>query len=307
MKKIILVYNPKASNFAAVEEEVLAEARSLRGYLVGKYKVQKESFAENVLEIVQMIEDGDLVVAAGGDGTASLALNAAVRSEKDVTFAALGYGNFNDMAQMLGEKGLLEIVQKFETGEIREAYLLETKVNDEVWRYAACYVSMGLLAEAATLMEQPKVRQKLGAKGRRPVIFSWWEAVKWYLKNHRKKFLVAGKMNGRDFDGRMTDYIAVNGPTLAHVMYGAAYWQEEREFGSTLQGLGKFWKMVKFGLRSINKQKGMPLIETTGDIIEFSESLSVGLQVEGEYEKMDDVKKVEVKKSQRAIKVVTKN
>lgn len=304
MKKLILVYNPQASNIAEVEDEVLAEVRSLRGYLVGKYKVQKESFAENVVELAQMIGDGDLVVAAGGDGTASLAVNAVMRSGKEASFAALGYGNFNDMARMFGEENLLEIVRKFEADEMSVVHPLEVKVNGEVWRYAVCYTTVGLLAEATTLMNEPRVREKLDAKGRRSVMFSWWEAVKWYLKNHRRKFLAAGKLNGKEFTGKMTDYLAVNGPRLAHIMRGGDYWQNERKFGSALLGLGGFWKMVGFGLGSIRRTKGVPLVETEGDVVEFDEATSVGLQVEGEFEKMEKVKKIEVVKSEQGLKVV---
>ncbi len=306
MKKLILVYNPLASNIAEVESAVLAEARGLRGYLVGKYKVQKAGFAENVAELMRMMDDGDLVVAAGGDGTASLAFNAVVKSGKEVTFAALGYGNFNDVAGMLGEKSLTEIVRKYEAGEVSTAYPLEVKVNGEVWRYALGYATAGLLAEATTLLNQPKVRKKLDAKGRRSTVFSWWEAVKWYLRNHRRKFLVAGKLNGQEFSGKMTDYLAVNGPTLARVMYGGEFWREERKFGSALLGLGKFWKMVRFGLAAINKKKGVSLNETEGDVIEFAEVTKVGLQAEGEYEELDGVEKIEVRKAQRGVIVVAR-
>lgn len=304
MKKILLVYNPQASNAAVVEDEVLTQTRALRGYLVGKYKVQKTDFKANVAEIVPMIGDGDLVVAVGGDGTANLALNAMAQSGMNAVFAVLGYGNFNDMAGMLGMARLDEVVERYEKGEVLKVHPLEVKVNGEVWRYALCYISAGLLAEATTLMENAKTRKKLTTKSGRVTWLAWWWAVKWYLKNHRRRFLMQGKLNGWEFGSEMTDYLAVNGPTLARVIRGGNYWRDEKRFGSAIKGLGKFWKMVGFGLRSINRRKGLDLTVSEGDRVEFGEGAAIGLQVEGEYEKMDDVRTIEVKKTIKALKIV---
>lgn len=318
MKKMILVYNPLASNIATVEDEVLAEARQLSGWMVGKYKIQKADFEVNLQKLMMMLGDGDLVIAAGGDGTASLAANAIMRSRKDVTLGLLGHGNFNDAARMLGMESVLEVVAKYDRDEVGKMWPLEVKVDGKAWRYALSYMSMGLMAEATEVMENPEVRERLSAKGRRSVGFSLRQAVKWYLKNRRRKFLGKGKLVSElgdedaavkelktvGLDEKTTDYLAVNGPTVAGVMRGGDWWGKKNRFGSGSYRLGKFWKMTKFGLMAV--KKGLPLDETRGDVIEFDEPAAVTMQIEGEGRRMEGVRKVEVKKADRVIKVVSK-
>ncbi len=314
MRKLLIVYNPQSSKHDAIQKEVLAPARRLRGFLVGKYEVKPTSFAKNVKNLERLIEDEDLVVAVGGDGTASIALNALMLTGKKAVFAALGYGNFCDIARMLGMKrpveyggeyigGLTDIIMAYEAGKTREVYPLEVRVNEEHWRYAPCYMSAGLLACATEIFEEPKVRKKL-RRGHDGALYSLYLAVKWYLKNRKNTFLPKMSMNGVLVPEGTTDYMAVNGPTLAKIMKGGKWWQEPEQFGSTTRRLGKFWRMVRFGLRSVIC--GVPLKESKEDVLEFKEESTIEIQVEGEFEKLEGVKKVEVQKCGVAVRVVGK-
>jgi len=303
MKKMILVYSASASKVAAVEDEVLTAVRQMQGWMVGKYKIRGGSFEENVAKLEVMLGDGDLLVVAGGDGTAALAVNAAMRSGKRVTLGVLGYGNFCDVAEMLRVKSLGDVVRKFEAEEVKDLWPLEVKINDELWRYAICYFSMGLMAEAAGIMDDPTIRAKISDNEKKATRFVLMRAVKWYLRNHRRQFLAAGDLNGEEFDAKATDYLAVNGPTLAKIMRGGEWWQNAEEFGSTLQQLGKFWKMVRFGMTSV--KKGVPLSLTKRDLVVFNDMTSVIMQTEGESEKKQDVKRIEVRKAKVPLRVVT--
>ena len=108
LKKLIVVYNPRSSHHQAIEREVLAPVRKLQGWLVGKYEVKSESLEENARALAELLHDGDLVITAGGDGTATMATNGIMLSKKDVTLGVLGYGNFDDMARMLKTKRPVE-------------------------------------------------------------------------------------------------------------------------------------------------------------------------------------------------------
>lgn len=311
LKKLLLVYNSRSSHHAEIEEGVLAPLRALKGWMVGKYAMKPTSFDENVASLMQLISDGDLVLIAGGDGTATMAINAVLNSGKDATVAVLGYGNFDDIANMLGTRHMAaeeskhyieQMIAAFLQGQNQELYPLEIKVNQQHWRYAPCYMGIGLLAQATTMLEEPKVRQQANT-GKRGAFYFWRKSVTWYLRYHWRNYLPAGKLNGQALKAKTTDYLAVNGPTLAQIIKGGSWWQDPETFASTLQRLGSFWAMSRFGLRSITK--GLPLAQTKQDLIEFDAPSSVEMHVEGEFEYLTEVKQVEIKKSRRGIKVIT--
>lgn len=204
LKKLVIVYNPQASHHGAIEREVLAPARKLGGWLVGKYEVRKADFETNARGLARMLRDGDLVIAAGGDGTAAVAANGIMQSGKDVTLGVLGYGDFNDMARMLGAKraveyggeyigGVSEIVAKFEAGKTKEMYPLKVKVNGKHWRFVPCYFGMGMFAESTGVFDEEKVRKKLQT-GKKGLGFSILQLAKWYFRHRREEFLPAGEI-----------------------------------------------------------------------------------------------------------------
>ncbi len=302
LKKMLVIYNPWSSRHAAVEAEVFAELRNLRGWMVGKYAVKPTSFEENVANIEKLVDDGDLVIAAGGDGTTAMMINGVMRSGKNVTVGVLGYGNFNDVAGMLGEGSFTELMDDYAAGRINEMYPLEVKVNEKIWRYAAGYFTMGLLAEATKLMETKKMRKRLD-EGKRGDFGSLVAAVWWYLKNKRRVRLSAGKWNGAAMQKKTTDYLAVNSGTLARIMKSEAVWSDVKEFNSGMYRLGGFWRMVRFGLTSVFRK--VPLSRTTGDVIEFDAPSTVEMQTEGECEKLENIWKIEVGKG-RGVKVANR-
>lgn len=223
LKKLIVVYNPRSSKHAAVAKEVLAPARKLSGWLVGKYEVKAMRLHENADELAKILSDGDLVVAAGGDGTASMAVNGVMRSGKDVALGVLGYGNFNDFARMLKSKraveyggeyvgGVTEIVERYEAGKTKEIYPLEVKVDGKHWRYAPCYVSLGLFAESTAVFDEPKVREKLKT-GKKHLVFSIFTLARWYFRNRKREFLPEGKIK----EVRHATGVTVEAPDLPEV------------------------------------------------------------------------------------------
>lgn len=487
LKKLIVVYNPRSSKHAAVEREVLAPARKLSGWLVGKYEVKGVGLSDNAAELAKLLNDGDLVIAAGGDGTAAMAANGVMQSGKDVTLGVLGYGNFNDLARMLGVKraveygdeyvgGVTEIIERYEAGKVKEIYPLEAIVDGKHWRYAPCYLSLGLFAESTAVFDEPKVREKLKT-GKKHMFFSIWTLAKWYFQNRKREFLPEGslsemegvvevemsekeeeseqgvgeevveaegrkddkadkadveleregkvdagsielerefeavkterdaerkkfkkllraakkqqllemkagarekmleagtqtkaklaiagkgaknkmlnagirvqdkvvglsgkargkheqdipeiiiegaevverrkseekknaacaveKTEGKELKKGATDYIAVNGPTLAKMMRGGKYYRKPGEFRSTVVRLGSFWRLVGFMICSVLFR--VPGKKTVGDVVRFKERGNVMIQAEGEYEMLEGVKKIEVRRAERGIKVI---
>lgn len=300
MRKLILVYNPSSSHYGGVEEAVLAPARQLKGWMVGKYAVKPTNFDDNVQSLARLMEDGDLVVVAGGDGTASMAINGIMRSGKQVVLGVLGFGNFNDIAGMLGERNLEGIISGYERGVLSEVYPLEVVVDGELWRYALGYFTIGMFAESTEIFDSPKVRRKLQG-GKKSRLFSIWQLAKWYFRKGKRNRLSAGALNGENWTVRATDYIALNSKTMAGVMRGGEWFLNGDEFLSTVQELGSFHRLVKFMLRSMRER--VPGVVSKGDVLKFAEPSAVELHAEGEHEKRDKVSEIVVRKANKALRV----
>lgn len=311
-KRLFLVYNSHSTHHEAIEREVLAPLRTLKGWLVGKYAVESHSWQENVVRFAKILSDGDLVIVAGGDGTAAMAINAILSSGKKVVFSVLGYGNFNDVAEMLRtlnltknkKSGITEIIARFERGSVCEIWPLEVMVDGKHWRYALCYLTAGMMAEATAVFESPKIRRKL-MTGRRGLIFSMFLLAGWYFRHLGQRFLPSFKLNGAATKKKTSDYLAVNSPRVAKIMRSKDYSRGQLDFASGTARLGGIFAILGFMLGSIFKQ--MPLTDTKKDVLEFSSDdrhRKITLQTEGESEVFDDIHQIQVAKSKKSLYIV---
>ena len=295
MQRLIIVYNPRSAKAKLVEAEVIAPSRQLVSFMVGKYKVEPTNVSKNAVKLARLLRDGDLVVAAGGDGTATIGLNGCMLSKKDVSFGVLGYGNFNDTARMLGTKTLQDVVD----GKVEKIYPLEARVDGKLWRYAACYVTAGMFAESTEVFDKKQVRGEL--KQNKRLAYSMKQLAGWYFKHRRKPFLPEFDINNKPVKGA-TDYLAVNGKTVARIMRGGKHQQNKKVFLSGVAHLRALPRLSWFMVRSILKR--IPGEETKGDKLIFKKPAVVELQAEGEYQQFYEVKTIEVRKAEQALKVV---
>ena len=248
----------------------------------------------------KILEDGDLVVSAGGDATGVIAVNAILKSDKNVSLAVLPYGNFNDLSRTLGTRTFEDAfnpTQKF--------YPLEISVNKKFFRYATCYVTIGMMAEAVKLYDEPRMRKILKTrKGRN--VGSYTNLASWYFKNrHKKIFLPEFKLNGSLQPKKSSDYAAVNGRYMARVMKGGEDYKNSIVFRSEVDKLTNFWRLFKLMAKSILVR--VPGEKTKGDVLEFLEPSTIKIQAEGEYQTFENTKQIEIRKSKKCLKVVTKN
>lgn len=299
MKRIIVVYNPRSSRFVDVEREVLSAVRELKGYAVGKYEVKKTTIEDNAKRLAKILEDGDLVVSAGGDATGIISTHGILQSGKDATLSVLPYGNFNDLARTLGTSKFEDIFK----GKTKKLYPLDIIVDGKHFRYATCYVTMGMTGEAVELFDGAKVRKKL-QKGHKSSWRSYIDLMKWYFKNrHKKLFIPEFKLNGELKHKKTSDYCALNGLSMCRVMKGGNWYLDKSEFLHMTGKLANLWNLSILMIRSIFKQ--VPGEMTKGDVIEFLELADVELQAEGEYKKFSGIKKIEVRKSGQVLKVIS--
>ena len=300
MKRLLVVYNPRSSRYAEVKDEVLNKVQGLSGYMVGKYEVEKTSIDQNAEKLAKLLRDGDMVLAAGGDATGVIAANGILASGKDVELAVLPYGNFNDLARTLKTETFDDIFGG--KARVDKLYPLEIVVDGEFFRYATCYVTMGMTAEAVKLYDQPRMRKILRKSSGRS-LGSYTNLAKWYFKNIRKKnYLPEFKLNGVLQHKKTSDYAAVNGRSMARVMKGGEDFLKPKVFRSETDRLTSFWRLFKLMWKSIWTR--VPGSDTTGDELEFVEPGRVEIQAEGESRVFEEVKKIEIRKNGKCLKVI---
>ena len=299
MKRLIIIYNPRSSRYSEVENEVLAPTRNLKGYTIGKYEVKPTDIDDNINEFAKVLKDGDLIISAGGDATGVIAANAIIKSEKDVTLSVLPYGNFNDLARTLGTKNINEALSSHKTSKL---YPLKISVDGKFFRYATCYVTIGMTAAAVHLYDQPKMRKKLKTKFGRD-ISSYTSLASWYFKHrHKKVFLPEFTLNGVKKHPKTSDYAAVNGRSMARVMKGGDDFLDSHRFRHETDRLTSFFRLAILMIKSIMRR--IPGSDTTGDVIEFTEPSTTELQAEGEHKVFKNIKTIEIKKDQKCLKVI---
>jgi hypothetical protein len=340
MQRIFVVYNKRSSNYVRVKEEFLAKLPNLQSCTIGKYDVSQSSdFDKNVTMLSKCLENGDIAIAAGGDATASITVNAILKSGKDVTLAVLPYGNFNDLARTLGMLSADEIIGRVAGMSRRRAsgawqgederavpvatgdgdaargesipdrtrhaifYPLAVTIDGTHWRYAACYVTIGMTAEAVAIFDDPKIRKEM-QKGHKSSWRSYLQLAKWYFKNrHKKVFIPDFKINGEPQPHKTSDYAAVNGKSMSRVMKGGNDYLKPDVFRSETEKTISFPKLFILMARSILRRT--PGHDTTGDTLTFDKPATITLQCEGEYRTFTGVKTIEIRKdSKKCLKVI---
>ena len=303
MKRLFIVYNPRSSRFLDVKKEVLDKTKNLKGYMVGKYEVEPTDVDENAKNLAKILKDGDLVLSAGGDATASISANGILRSNKDVTLAVLPYGNFNDLARTLGTKRFEDLdLHGRQDPSSNKLYPLEIYVDGKFFRYATCYVTIGMTAEACELFDEPKFRKSM-QKGHKSSWRSYLALVKWYFKNrHKKQFIPDFRLNGKLQHKKTSDYAAVSGKSMCRVMKGGDDYHDPTKFRSMTDRLTNFWRLSILMVKSILIRT--PGVETEGDKLEFLKPSTVELQAEGEYRTFENIKTIEIKKGKKCLKVI---
>lgn len=299
MKRLLIVYNPHSSQYIHVRDEILVKATKLKGRLVGKFAIEKEPFESNVKRLGRVLRNGDFVLAAGGDATAAVCANAILNSDKDITLAVLPYGNFNDLARTLGTKTMEDVLQD---SLVKKLYPLDIIVDGKHWRYATCYVTIGMTAESVVIFDDPKIRKKM-QQGHKSSWRSYLQLVDWYFKNrHKKQFIPEFKLNGKLQSTKISDYAALSGRSMCRVMKGREDYLKPITFRSEVLQTVSFPKLFVLMARSILHR--VPGSDTKGDILEFTKPSTISLQAEGEYATFHNVRKIEVKKPTKFIKVV---
>lgn len=303
MKRLIIVYSPRSARFSEVQRKVLQPCRDLKGWTVLKFEVEEAPLKKNAKNLAKLIKKDDLVISAGGDGTAAMSMNAIMESGKTAVLAVMPFGNFNDYAETLGRMPLERILRKFEERKYDIFYPLDVRVDGEHLMYAGSYFTIGMMAEASLVLKGEKVRKKL-RKARNRMFFSGRKMFVWYMKNKWRRVFLPGdlKLNGQAIEKNTTDYVAVNGKSIACVVPCKGWFENPSVFWSGTMKNKSLMRMFGKFLKTLDGK--LPGGESEGDLISFKTADTVYLHCDGEGERVSGVLEIEIKKAKNGLRVI---
>ncbi|MDR0397637.1 MAG: hypothetical protein LBH36_00415 [Candidatus Nomurabacteria bacterium] len=292
-QRLVFVSNPRSSNHRKVEKQVLSALKSRDGELV-EYRIVHTFFEDNVERIAKLLKNGDLVIAAGGDGTASIVGNGIIASGKsDVTFGVLGYGNFNDLATSLsGRKASVD--QLLAAKNTVNFYPVDIRINGNHFRYSFMYANIGLVAGAVNEFEKGPERHRL-QRGWANQPLSFLALVPFYFKNRKRYALPKSSLGER----KLTDFFVINGDRMAKFRIGVGFMANAKKFGIASLNTHSLLRNIPFTLRSIRGY--MPLKHVENCEILFEKSVSLDFQSDGEYRRLEGVKTIHFTKPKKPL------
>ena len=99
--RLVLVINPRSSGYSLVHEKIVRNIQKLNLAENQQitYEIQPTNPLDNAEKMAGILQDNDIILVAGGDGTAHIATNAIIFSDKQgIKIKYTGFGNFNDYA-----------------------------------------------------------------------------------------------------------------------------------------------------------------------------------------------------------------
>lgn len=134
MKKCVIIYNHQSGNHHVSEKSfyhVLEKYDYTTTIIHTKYK-------GHASEIIEHLDDADLVISAGGDGTYNEVITGNLNRKKPFLIANLPIGTTNDVGNMYGyTKDTLKNLELVLNGVVKEVDI--PKINGHVFTYVASF------------------------------------------------------------------------------------------------------------------------------------------------------------------------
>ena len=282
--RVILVCNCKSTGHKRVEKEVVKPLREFilrqKGMTFLRFDVESPTLEENAEKLSKLIMSGDVILTAGGDGTAGIGVNGIMQSDKAAKFYVIPYGNFNDIIQIL------------RPNSGKKVFPIEALIDGKHFRYALAYFTVGMMAESTKIFDDEKIRRKL-RNSKFNLIFSLKTLLMWFFVNRKKDYIT---IDGQKY----SDILVVNGKNVARLMKGGEYYLGET-FLYTEQRLNNFFAMVFFMLQAMFS--GIPGKKLKNKKIRFEEKQRIFIQSEGEYKDLV-VQEISFLKSKKSIEIL---
>lgn len=139
MKKAVFIYNPNSGKKTKKKIKDVADFNKIKSiFLKHNYDVQfiETEYAGHATEIVNNLDNVDLVVSLGGDGTFNEIVTGNMKRKEKLVVTHVPYGTTNDIGAMFGlGKGIYKNLEVLLTGDVRNLDLCF--VNSKPFIYVA--------------------------------------------------------------------------------------------------------------------------------------------------------------------------
>lgn len=237
-------------------------------------------------------KDGDTIIVAGGDGTKMQAMNAALRSNLDVQFGLLPYGNYNDLADK--KLSALDIAQRnFNTTLLHP---MTVDVNGNYLLHSPSYLTLGFTALAAARFSEEQTRELIKQLPR-PLrkLGNLAGLASAYFELHGNKLPPFHTSESEVVRKAVSDILLLNSKRAGGIIKSHPDYALGDYFGYHEANVGNIPASLPFGLSAL---VGHAIADHLTDVrINFIEPSTVPIQPEGEFRVLDNVTSISVRKN----------
>ncbi len=239
---------------------------------------------DNIDWMANLVQSGDRIFSAAGDGTASQMGEGILHSGADDIEVGLGpYGGFNDGPASLGHVDVAD----FFNGRVgtRELVPIDMEMDGEA-RKALFYITLGWTAGFAEqfMTENREAMQKSHIK----IVQQMSRAALYYAQHGRDKLpeFTVGDQDTTRFDA--SDVLVRSSPVMAKMIRGRDF-MSESQFGFRELNVGNLAKNIPYLYDSVvrGQTPDTPVERTT---LKFTDPATFYLMRDGESELVHDVK-----------------
>lgn len=305
LERVVVIHNTNSSHASEVQANVL-NVLDAEGVVYAAFQTPSPNPKDTIDAVADFVRSGDTILSAAGDGTGNAVGNGLLlANQSDVKVGFLGYGNFNDMAATFNagtakRNPLLQL----QSDQTRTLHPLEIMKNNEHWRYALLYSTLGWTALAAHEFDNPKIRERLQGGGA-TIASSLARLGLFYFKTRHTSKLPPFRRENGSYHDNLTDVLAVNGPIMAKIIRTGKNKYGDADFLRRDLDVSGFAKNIPFLVAS--GLGHMPGTLTTSDELQFAAPATLPIQLDGEYTGLRDVSTLAIRKSPDAptLQVIT--
>lgn len=299
-RRLVIAHNPHSSRASTVRELVFDRLDDA-GYEYEVLEVRQASLADNVARLAPLIQEGDIILSAAGDGSAHAIFHSvAASNQSGVELGFLAYGNFNDIPHVFNAKrSLRDPVAFLEQAKAIEVWPLVVLTDGHPLRSALLYVSAGWTARAAAQFDNPDVRRKItsGSAGLRKSLL---RLTLYYFKTRQGSLLPAFKYNEKLM--KKTDLLFANGPEVARLFRTGRHFYRGESFLFCMLDVRRLLLSTPFLISSLFGR--MRAKEVNSVVLQFTRPADFPLQCDGEVVELENVAKLEVVKAKKPVMIL---